>query len=70
MSTHNIRFHQEIRKILYGYPLLSGAVTKNIAPDERGYLHNIFLISPQKRMLWVLIRSALMRNKKISTTFG
>ena len=29
-----------------------------IATDKRGYPHNIFLISPQKHMLWVLIRSA------------
>ena len=26
MSTHNICFHGEIRKILYGYPLLSVAM--------------------------------------------
>ena len=26
MSTHNICFHGEIRKILCGYPLLSGAM--------------------------------------------
>ena len=29
----------------------------DIATDKRGYPH-IFLISPQKHMLWVLIRSA------------
>ena len=29
MSTHNICFHREIRKILSGYPLLSG--------DGKGY---------------------------------
>ena len=27
MSTHNICFHREIRKILCGYPLLSVAMT-------------------------------------------
>ena len=27
----------------------------SIATDKRGYLHNIFLISPQKHKLWVLI---------------
>ena len=27
-----------------------------IATDKRGYPHNIFLISPRKHMLWVLIR--------------
>ena len=26
MSTHNIRFHREIRKILCGYPFLSEAM--------------------------------------------
>ena len=26
MSTHNICFREEIRKIIFGYPLLSGAV--------------------------------------------
>ena len=31
-----------------------------IAPDKKGYPH-IFLISPQKRMLWLLIRSTLAR---------
>ena len=29
-----------------------------IGLDKGGYLVNIFLISPQKHMLWVLIRSA------------
>ena len=28
-----------------------------IATDKRGYPHTIFLISPLKHMLWVLIRS-------------
>ena len=32
-----------------------------IAADKRGYPHNIFLISPRKHMLWVLIRSASSR---------
>ena len=32
-----------------------------IATDKRGYPHNIFLISRQKHMLWVLIRSASPR---------
>ena len=34
----------------------------NIATDKRGYQHNIFLISPRKHMLWVLIRSASLRH--------
>ena len=32
-----------------------------IAPDKRGYPHNIFLFSPWKQMLWVLIRSVSVR---------
>ena len=32
MSTHNICFRGEIRKLLYGYPGLSGAMV----PDKRG----------------------------------
>ena len=32
-----------------------------IATDKRGYPHDIFLISPWKHMLWVLIRSASPR---------
>ena len=33
-----------------------------LAPDKRGYPRNIFLISVQKCMLWVLIRrEALLR---------
>ena len=37
-------------------------VNKSIATDNRGYPHNIFLISLQKHMLWVLIRSASPRH--------
>ena len=32
-----------------------------IPTDKRGYLHNIFLISQRKHMLWVFIRSASAR---------
>ena len=42
--------------------------------DKSGYQMNTFLISPQKHMLWVLIRSAQhmfsWRNKKNLNTFG
>ena len=34
----------------------------NMALDKRGYSGNIFLISPQKHMLWLLIRSTMMRH--------
>ena len=33
-----------------------------IATDRRGYLHNIFLTSPRKYILWVLIGSASVRH--------
>ena len=33
----------------------------HIATDMRGYPHTIFLISPKKHMLWVLIRSTSVR---------
>ena len=33
----------------------------SIATDKMGYPHNVFLISRQKHMLWVLIRSSLPR---------
>ena len=39
-----------------GYQILG--VSTLIGPDKNGYRVNIFLISPQKHMLWVLIRSA------------
>ena len=57
MSTHNICFYLEIRKILCGYPLLSGATRVVGRRSERlglhtrkilGYPENIFLISPRK----------------------
>ena len=35
--------------------------SKIIGLDKGGYLVNIFLISPRKHMLWVLIRSASVR---------
>ena len=33
-----------------------------MGPDKSGYQVNIFLIFPQKHMLWVLIRSASLNN--------
>ena len=35
MNTHNIRFHEEIRKILFGYPLLSGAMVIRALTSEK-----------------------------------
>ena len=68
MNTHNI-FFMEKNKFIYldtslirsfasvlkKHPLLKGL-------DKSGYQVNIFLISPRKRMLWVLIRSASPRH--------
>ena len=140
MSTHNICFCGEIRKILCGYPLLSVAMLQHVATDLAVYLNkrsstellsdhwftnffakvalpkalqakntrmgraksanqghwqlyrgkkligiiglnkgrypvNIFLISPWKHMLWVLIRSAsfepkLLPEMKLSQNFS
>ena len=46
--------------------LLMKSSAVSIPPDKSVYPHSIFLISPQKHMLWVLIRSTWMRwrNKK------
>ena len=38
MSTHNICFHREIRKILCGYPLLSVAM---LMSTHMMYLHGV-----------------------------
>ena len=46
MSTHNICFHGEIRKIICGYPLLSGAVHKPLHHQDLqfGTLIVIFIV--------------------------
>ena len=45
---------------------------RSIGSDKSAYQVNIFLISPQMHMLWVLIRSALFlrQNRKNINTFG
>ena len=53
-STHNTCFYGEVREL---YLELI-----HVGLDKGGYLVNIFLISPQKHMLWVLIRSASVRH--------
>ena len=69
MSTHNICFRGEIRKILCGYPLLSVAMY-NVDPVKSHFyivklgftlVYSIFLISAQKHRLWVLVRTASSR---------
>ena len=47
MSIHNIIFHGVMRKIL-DEQNEKLALQPYIAPDKRGYLHNISFISPQK----------------------
>ena len=54
MSTQNIRFYGEIRKLI---PELSPNTPPYVL-DKGGYPVYIFLISPRKHMLWVLIRRA------------
>ena len=49
MSTHNICFRGDTRKILCCYPLLSRVMT---SLDKSGYRVNSFLISWGKHMLW------------------
>ena len=50
MSTHNICFHGEIRKILSRYQPLSGAMKQNRAPDKwHIWVYNI-LITPKKHV--------------------
>ena len=39
-----------------------------IAPDNMGYQATIFLISPQKGMLWILTKSALISFKHLQQT--
>ena len=43
---------------------------KIISPDKSGYQENIFLISAQKHMLWVLIRSASREIKMSPALIG
>ena len=55
MSTHNVCFRRELRQILCGYPLLSGAmclfsliliyVVRATDELQRPYFQNIFVIS-------------------------
>ena len=51
MSTHNICFRGEIRKMLYGYPLLSVAM-----------LQYVFLWRNKKNIMWLshLIKGAII----------
>ena len=48
MSTHNICFHREIRKIIYGYPLLSRAMDDTVAffhTQHQQILNSLYLFS-------------------------
>ena len=74
MSTHNICFMKNWRKLSQNYHqmlllnnfseyvrILSKYDILHIGLDKGGYPVNIFLISPRKHMLWVLIRSTSPR---------
>ena len=54
---------EEIENVDVRFTLITISIGTDMpkATDKRGYPHNIFLISPQKHMLWVLIRSASAR---------
>ena len=59
VKTHSLDFHGEVSKTATTFGcknnILSAAMAtsrKGIAPGKRAYPHNIFLISPQKHMLW------------------
>ena len=53
MSTHNICFPAEIRKIICGYPLLSGAL------DHPAKLCNLIcLLSVHTQRSWILVSTS------------
>ena len=67
MSTHNVCFHGEIRKILFGYLLLSGDMVHIIVTSHSKLNTYIPLISGQ--LAWLVrveteqtIRKRFMRN--------
>ena len=68
-------FFSSTRKYYIGTSFIRRFII-SIAPDKRGYLHTIFLISAQKHILWVLISTTeypyhifSCRNKKNIGTF-
>ena len=82
ISNHNTYFHREIRKVLYGYPLLSGSVWEyyrrqnGISPlwvfiivglGERWFQVKIFFLSSWKCKLRLLIEVLLPSTHKLST---
>ena len=43
VSTHNICLHQEVRKLLYRCPLLSGAMINPRYSDRQAYVNSVAL---------------------------
>ena len=63
------RFKWLIFMVIDNKVLLNKTKKKNvIAPDNMGYQATIFLISPQKGMLWILTKSALISFKHLQQT--
>ena len=69
-SDHNVRTGPSVRILrinMVGANIIRPAPCENmsschmrtiiLAPNKRGYLHDIFLIYPRKDMLWVLIKT-------------
>ena len=57
MSTHNICFCREVRKILYGYPLLSVAM---VMGTYKKFLSEVLLLSTHNMCFWGEIRKLLL----------
>ena len=68
LMNHNVSWRNEKKNNFHRY--CAYVELLHIGLDKGGYPVNIFLISPRKHMLWVLIRSASWRNKKNINIFG
>ena len=65
MSTHNTCFCGEIRKILYGYPLLSVAMVKTICGGHDCSTEDVL---QEGIMGWVMDKNQYPKCSKISNT--
>ena len=61
MSTHNISFHGEIRKLLCGYPLLSVAM-KHMFSSRRMKTINTFQLKKKSILSLAMHLTTLIRN--------
>ena len=61
ISTVNDNHVDNCLKEILTFVYYGSIVNKHIGLDKGGYPVNIFLISPRKHMLWVLIRSSSAR---------